>query len=161
MKRYIIERAEIILKLTAVCFVLPFVMSLFMLGQNNGCMLLLMIAGMAAVFFSVLMLPCIPFAAMIRRQEKRGCPFESGEACLLSKGMTGTYLGTEWLIYAGSVALHYTQCKSVRGKRTPSGRAKHAIVVETMEGHIYQWPLSRQKVMQGQDWLKQKEGEIR
>lgn len=115
IKRYIVERALVSLKLTGMTYAVPFVLSLLVLGQENGYMLLFMIAGLAAICLSILMLPCIRFVAMIRSQEKKGLSFEQGETRLLSKAMagtlTGTYLGTEWLIYAGSVALHHAQCK--------------------------------------------------
>lgn len=119
-------------------------------------MLLLMTAGLAAICFLIFMLPSIRFAAMIRRQEKTGYSFEAGEVCLLSKDMTGTYLGNEWLILAGSVALHYTQCRAVRGTPNRYGRRRYSIIVETVDGKIYKWPLSQRNVKRVRDWLKEK-----
>ena len=156
IKRYIIERAIISMKLTIVAFVVPFVLSLLTLGRRNGYMLLLMIMGMAAIYFLLFMLPCIRFVIMILRQEKEGYHFESGEVYFLSKNITGIYLGTEWLIYAGSVALHYTQCKRIYVSPNRFGRLRYVIVVETIDDRIYKWPLSQRNVKIVQDWLKRK-----
>lgn len=138
-------------------FAVPFVLSLLALGQRNGYMLLLMILGMASICFLLFMLPCIRFVAMILRQEKKGYPFESGEVYFLSKNITGTYLGTEWLISAGSVALHYTQCKRITTAPSSFSRLRYAIVIETIDGCIYKWPLSQKNVKIVQNWLKQKQ----
>ena len=156
IKRYIIERAINSLKLTIVTFATPFVLSLLALGRRDGYMLLLMILVMAAICFLLFMLPCIRFVVMILRQEKDGYHFESGEVCFLSKNIAGTYLGMEWLIYAGSVALHYTQCKRIHLSSNRSGRLRYAIVVETIDDRIYKWPLSQRNGKIVQDWLKRK-----
>lgn len=154
-----IEWAVNALKLTAMTYFVPFVLSFFVLSRQNGYLLLLMIAAMAMICFLVFMLPCIRFAMMIRSQEKKGYPFEAGEGCLLSKDMTGTYLGTEWLIRAGSVALHCTQCKAIRGVSNKYGRRRYSIVVETVDGQRYKWPLSQQNVKRVRVWLEQKNDE--
>jgi len=114
---------------------------------------MLMIVILAAVYFSILLLPCIRFAVMIRMQEKNGYPFETGNLRLLAKNMVGTYLGSEWLIYAGSIALHYTQCKHISGTSHETGILRYSIIVETVEGHIYKWPLSQRNVKIVKDWL--------
>lgn len=110
MRRYVIELMKASAKITGVACACPAVLSLFVLHRHNGYMLLAMTAAFALVMFGMLMLPCIRFAAMIRRQESMGYAFEKGTPLLLSKGMTGTYLGDEWVIRAGYVALHHSQC---------------------------------------------------
>jgi len=153
LKPYIFKRAAIAFKLMSIAFAVPFVLSLIMLGRKNGYLFMLMIVILAAVYFSILLLPCIRFAVMIRMQEKNGYPFETGNLRLLAKNMVGTYLGSEWLIYAGSIALHYTQCKHISGTSHETGILRYSIIVETVEGHIYKWPLSQRNVKIVKDWL--------
>ena len=110
MRRYVIELMKISAMITGIASAFPAVLSLFALHRHNGYRLLVMTAAFALVMFGILMLPCIRFAAMIHRQERMGYPFENGTAQLIDKGMTGTYLGDEWIIRAGYVALHHSQC---------------------------------------------------
>ena len=118
-------------------------------------------AAFALVMPGILMLPCIRFAAMIRRQERKGYPFENGTAQLIDKGMTGTYLSDEWIIHAGYVALHHSQCAAVRSESRSASRfgLHHGIVIETIDGQVYRWPLSQRKVRIVREWLKQKQAE--
>lgn len=158
MKLYIVKRAIISLELAAAVCIVPFAMSLMTLGQKNGYMLMLMIICIGVIVFTTFMLPCIRFYIMICSQEKKGYQFVPREVRVLSKTMGGTYLGSEWLIYAGSVALHYTQCKTIRGVSNKYGRIRYSIIVETIGGRTYEWPLSRQNVKSVQDWLLKKDG---
>lgn len=161
MRRYVIELMKASAKITGVACSVPAVLSLFVLHRHNGYMLLAMTAAFALVMFGMLMLPCIRFAAMIRRQESMGYAFEKGTPLLLSKGMTGTYLGDEWVIRAGYVALHHSQCAAVRSEPRSASRfgLHHGIVIEAMDGRVYRWPLSQRNVKIIRDWLKQKQAE--
>lgn len=161
MRRYVIELLKASAMITGVACAVPAVLSLFVLHRHNGYMLLVMTAALALVMFGILMLPCIRFAAMIRRQERMGYPFEKGTPLLLSKGMTGTYLGDEWIIRAGYVALHHSQCAAARSESRSASRfgLHHRIVIETMDGRVYRWPLSQRKVRIVREWLKQKQAE--
>lgn len=161
MRRYVIELMKISAMITGIASAVPAVLSFFVLHRHNGYMLLAMTAAFALAMFSMLMLPCIRFAAMIRRQERMGYPFENGTAQLIHKGMTGIYLGDGWIIRAGYVALHHSQCAAVRSESRSASRfgLHHGIVIETMDGHVYRWPLSQRKVRIVREWLKQKQAE--
>lgn len=161
MRRYVIELMKISAMITGIASAVPAVLSLFALHRHNGYRLLVMTAALALVMFGILMLPCIRFAAMIHRQERMGYPFENGTAQLIDKGMTGTYLGDEWIIRAGYVALHHSQCAAVRSESRSASRfgLHHGIVIETMDGQVYRWPLSQRKVRIVREWLKQKQAE--
>ena len=143
-------------------FVFPMLLSLFMLLRSNGYMLMLLVMAFALVMFSILMLPCVRFVAMIRKQERMGYPFEKGATQLIDKGMTGTYLGDEWIIRAGYVALHYSQCVAVRSEPRSASRfgLHHGIVIKTKDGHSYRWPLSQRNAKIIRNWLRQKQADI-
>ena len=49
--------------------------------------------------------------------------------------MTGTYLGDEWIICAGYVALNYSQCVAVRSETRSASRfgLHHGIGIETID----------------------------
>lgn len=161
MRRYVIERMRSSAMITGIASAVSVILSLFALHLHNGYMLLVMAAAFALVMFGILMLPCIRFAAMIRRQERMGYPFEKGKPQLLSKGMTGTYLGDEWIIRAGYVALHHSQCADVRGEPRSASRfgLHHGIVIKAKDGHVYRWPLSQQNVKIIRNWLSLKQAE--
>lgn len=161
MKKYIVELMKTNAMITGISFAFPMMLSLFALTRSNGYILLVFVMAFALAMFSILMLPCVRFVAMIRSQERMGYPFEDGTTQFLSKEMTGTYLGDEWIIRAGYVALHHSQCAAVRGEPRSASRfgLHHGIVIETIDGHVYRWPLSQRNVKIIRNWLRQKQDE--
>jgi len=85
------------------------------------------------------MVPYVRFVAMIRKQERMEYPFEKGTAQLVVKGMTGTHLGDEWIIRAGYVTLHYSQCVAVCSETCSASRfgLHHGIVIKPIDGHVF------------------------
>ena len=158
MKKYIVELMKASAMVTGISFVFPMLLSLFALPRSNGYMLMVLVMAFALVMFSILMIPCVRFVAMIRKQERMGYPFEKGTTQLIDKRMTGTYLGDEWIIRAGYVALHCSQCVSVSSEPRSASRfgLHHGIVIETTDGHVYHWPLSQKNVKVIRAWLEQK-----
>ena len=148
--------------ITGISFAAPMILSVFALPRSNGYMLMVLVMAFALVMFSILMLPCVRFFAMIRKQERLGYPFEGGTPQLLSKEMTGTYLGDEWIIRAGYVALHHSQCVSVSSEPRSASRfgLHHGIVIKTKDGHSYRWPLSQRNVKIIRNWLRQRKDDI-
>ncbi len=156
MKRYIKDLVRISLIMVA-CTGLPaVVVSLFGLHRENGWMLPIMCLGFAMAVFAMCMLPALRFWWMIRRQEKLGLPFPSEEPRRIDLGWSGTYITSDWLIYAGIHALHYSQITSIHGKRTNPGRNApgHLIIVKTVNGRTHRWHLSQHNTKIIRDWLK-------
>ena len=156
MIKYIIERAVKALEISAITFAFPMLISLFMIVRENAYMLFFMVLSLAAMMFLVMMIPCLRFVSMIRKQENAGCSFENSEAEQIQKNFVGTYLGDEWIIYAGSVALHYTQIKRISGRKNSNERIRYSIIIETKNKRIYKWPMSQRNVRKVQEWMKKK-----
>ena len=162
MREYIVELMKVSAMITGISCAFPMLLSLFALPRSNGYMLLVLEMACALVMFAILMLPCIRFVTMIRKQERMGYPFEEGTPQLLDRRMTGTYLGDEWVIRAGYVALHHSQCLSVSSEPRSASRfgLHHGIVIKTKDGHSYRWPLSQRNVKIIRNWLRQQQDEI-
>ena len=106
--------------------------------------------------YVVMMLQAIPFALQIRRQEAEGLTLDE-EVHLVDRGLTGTYLGSNWLIHAGHVALHHSRISSVKSKIRFQGSvgSNNYICVTAVDGRQYCWVMSSNRVKEVRAWLKQ------
>ena len=76
---------------------------------GGGEMPLALVEGLAVglLCFLATMAPAIPFAMMIRRQERDGLMLDA-DVQHVDRGIVGTYLGDAWLIQACHAALHHS-----------------------------------------------------
>ena len=158
MKRYVMELARnaamLIGGLTAFGLALFAVCGAFLGFDRDAMIALCACLACGAATYVGTMLRAIPFCRMVKQQELNGLVLETDVRCV-DKGLTATYLGEEWLIHAGHVALHHSRISSVkslvRAQRT--GRTTY-ICVTTSEGRQYRWTMSAHRIREVRSWLQ-------
>ena len=159
MRRYILELARnlglIVGGLTAGIMLLFMVIDVCMGGSGEVLRVLTMGSGVGLLLYGALMIPAIFFGRMIRRQEQMGLRLDT-EVQRVERTIVGTYLGENWLIYAGIVALHHSRIKHVEAQHTGRGTAASMtyICVETVNGWRYRWAMESAAIGRIRAWLE-------
>ena len=141
------EYARKSLIICAVCYAAPFLISLFGLNRKGIIWLTLGTLGLFCLTWAVMLLRSASFLVGIRRQEQQGLPFETGPLNWLGTSYTSTWVSDNWLIHAGHVALHRSQIANVAFRHSGNTNifrsCSHDVVVTTITGYHYHWPMSK------------------
>lgn len=141
------EYARKSLMICSFCYAVPLLISLFGLERKGMLWLTLGILGLFCLTWAVMLLRGARFLMGIRKQKQQGLPFETGPLQWLGTSYTSTWLSENWLIHAGHVALHRSQIAQVTLTRSSSTSifrsSSHDVVVTTITGRRYRWPLSK------------------
>lgn len=144
------EYARKSLIICIVCYAVPFFISFLGLGRKGMIWLTLGTLGLFCLTWAAMLLRGISFLVGINRQAQQGLPFESGPLDWLGTSYTSTWVSDNWLIHAGHVALHHSQIADVAFRHSSSTSifrsCSHDVVVTTIAGHRYHWPLSKASI---------------
>lgn len=156
MRRFVEEFICMKLLIGGIIFLVPFLLSVYALcTRADGWILLLFILGAALCTFLLMMLPCLTFVRMIRRQEAMGLPFDTRKLRKFDSDMTSTYLSENWLIHAGYFAMHRSRIASIGEIEGTAARGgiSHSIIVNTAEGETWQWRMHPTGIRAVRRWL--------